>query len=299
MTIGLQTPGQPTDVTPDAQPVTPYTSVQGPAPDGPVVATDVLQAIQVALNVQTQLDQLSRAIPTGTTSQMIALTGRQTGDTYEVISRGLYRFVSGATADFGAPWSYTSTGSSGVWISEILTMVTSTTGGIARVGPVLGIDSATPSGKIPLTIQQNYIRLYGVIGGASRLDTQVTANNVAFLTDYIVTIADVVEGDTFIGQVDRILVTYGGSAGDGRIYAHLVCDYDGSPETVNLGTYDIASTLRTGGVVPLSMSIAGIATKSGNAQIKIYVIAPTDATVTLWGIDGSGLSIGRFWTYRP
>ena len=51
MPIGTLIPGQPTEVSADASPVL-YTTVEGPAPDGPVVATDVLSALLVSLNIQ-------------------------------------------------------------------------------------------------------------------------------------------------------------------------------------------------------------------------------------------------------
>jgi hypothetical protein len=54
MPIGPLVPGTPTTVTPDASPP-PYTSTQGPAPDGPVVADDVLAAHLIALNIQQNL----------------------------------------------------------------------------------------------------------------------------------------------------------------------------------------------------------------------------------------------------
>ena len=54
MPIGTQTPGSQTTVTPDSTPST-YTSVQGPAPDGLVVADDVLACHQEILNVQERL----------------------------------------------------------------------------------------------------------------------------------------------------------------------------------------------------------------------------------------------------
>jgi hypothetical protein len=55
MPIGTQIPGQPTEVTPDASPAL-YTSIEGPAPDGPVVAADVLGCLLATLNVQNALD---------------------------------------------------------------------------------------------------------------------------------------------------------------------------------------------------------------------------------------------------
>lgn len=60
MTIGTLVPGVPTTVTPDVTAV-PYASVQGPAPDGPVVADDILEAIQVSLNVQSYSESLATA----------------------------------------------------------------------------------------------------------------------------------------------------------------------------------------------------------------------------------------------
>jgi len=51
MPIGTQTPGVLTTVTPDTTPAL-YTSTQGPAPDGLVVADDVLACHLIALNVQ-------------------------------------------------------------------------------------------------------------------------------------------------------------------------------------------------------------------------------------------------------
>lgn len=56
MPIGSLTPGTPTTVTPDPNPPR-YTSVQGPAVDGDVVATDVLSAHLVALNIQARLEK--------------------------------------------------------------------------------------------------------------------------------------------------------------------------------------------------------------------------------------------------
>jgi hypothetical protein len=53
MTIGTLTPGSPTPVTPDASPAY-YDTFNGPAVDGLIVATDVLEVAQLALNVQAQ-----------------------------------------------------------------------------------------------------------------------------------------------------------------------------------------------------------------------------------------------------
>lgn len=61
MTIGPLVPGVPTTVTPDTSPAI-YTSTQGPAPDGPVVADDVLAVHQIALNVQRNLDARASAL---------------------------------------------------------------------------------------------------------------------------------------------------------------------------------------------------------------------------------------------
>lgn len=54
MPIAPQVPGVPTTVTPDASPPI-YTSSQGPAPDGYVVADDVLAVHQMVLNVQNRI----------------------------------------------------------------------------------------------------------------------------------------------------------------------------------------------------------------------------------------------------
>lgn len=54
MPIAPQVPGVPTTVTPDASPPI-YTSVQGPAPDGYVVADDVLAVHLEVLNVQQRI----------------------------------------------------------------------------------------------------------------------------------------------------------------------------------------------------------------------------------------------------
>ena len=54
MPIGPLVPGTPTTVTPDASPSI-YTSTQGPAPDGPVVADDILVVHQIALNIQQRI----------------------------------------------------------------------------------------------------------------------------------------------------------------------------------------------------------------------------------------------------
>lgn len=54
MPIAPQVPGVPTTVTPDSSPPI-YTSSQGPAPDGYVVADDVLAVHQMILNVQDRI----------------------------------------------------------------------------------------------------------------------------------------------------------------------------------------------------------------------------------------------------
>lgn len=54
MPIAPQVPGVPTAVTPDTSPPI-YTSTQGPAPDGLVVADDVLAVHQIALNIQQRI----------------------------------------------------------------------------------------------------------------------------------------------------------------------------------------------------------------------------------------------------
>jgi hypothetical protein len=56
MPIGTETPGSPTLVTPDTTP-TPYTAgVYGPAPDGEIIADDVLSVLLVALNIEKRHD---------------------------------------------------------------------------------------------------------------------------------------------------------------------------------------------------------------------------------------------------
>lgn len=300
MTIGLQTPGQPTDVTPDAQPVTPYTSVQGPAPDGPVVATDVLQAIQVALNVQTQLDQLSRAIPTGTASQMQHLSGSQTGDTYEVISRGLYRFVAGSTIDLGAPWTYTSISSTGVWISEILTMATATTSGLARIGPMTGVDAVTPNGKIPLGLVQNNPVRWASIYGTARLNQLVTAGDTATVSSHVTTISGCEAGDVITGTIDGITVGSDTNDTDGKIIVQLVSGVGGgSVNSQNIRILNVVTTSITNGYYPLVTSFYGVVNVAGTARIQLYVQAPSGHNVTLLGMDFDAFEIGQCIVHRP
>lgn len=68
MPIGAQVPGSLTTVTPDTSPSY-YTSVQGPAPDGLVVADDVLAVQLIALNIQKVIKTiLDGFFPNGTTA---------------------------------------------------------------------------------------------------------------------------------------------------------------------------------------------------------------------------------------
>jgi hypothetical protein len=232
----------------------------------------------------------------GTVSAMRAMLNAQAGDLWlvrEATRGGLYRCYVG-TETMGAPWEYQSIGTpTCLWRHTELTATLDADRALARVGPVPVLDPDVTEGKLPTRNLTNWTRMFDVIGGTARLDMSVAANNTDYATDYITTIAGVVAGDTIIGQLD---VT---TAGDGRIYVELVCDVGGTPQTVNMGTIDIAPVAKTGGAIELSMSFAGIATASGTAQIKVHVIAPTDQPVYLWGLDGSGLTIGRFWSYRP
>lgn len=141
MTIGTLVPGAPTTVTPDVTAV-PYSSVQGPAPDGPVVADDILEAIQVSLNVQSYaeamvvLESTSRGTSDTTLSNRIsALAGSGTrsiplnGRGY--VQTGTHWYEAHATGgDFGYWVQGDNQNARGVTfeVSDIITTCTTVTG---------------------------------------------------------------------------------------------------------------------------------------------------------------------------
>jgi hypothetical protein len=113
MPIGTLTPGQPTTVTPDPNPSY-YTSFQGPAPDDDIVADDLLEVIQLALNIQ----RMSVGNIGSPASVMQALTNVSVADWFFVLNEGLFVYTATTQTD-NPPWWYSAPGMSNVgsWVN--------------------------------------------------------------------------------------------------------------------------------------------------------------------------------------
>ncbi len=301
MTIGTLTPGTLTTVTPDAQPLSRYASVQGPAVDGPIVATDVLQALQAALNVQTMLDQSDRApVLQGTTSDMVALTGRQTGDYFEVHEQGRYRFQSGYTETMGAPWHYASTGTpGGLWRSDDLVKVLPGNQGVARIGPLVGIDEDTPIGRLPKTNLSGWVRNAGRITGASNFSVSLGNTESVISSTHYVDLSSMLVNDVVTGEINALMAASNTSVdGSGKIAVLLVSDWGGTADVQIIGNHDI---IPMGGTskYPIAFSFKGVISLAGPARIQIQVLAPSDYALLVTGSDTYSFSVGSYQVIRP
>lgn len=310
MTIGPLIPGTPTTVTPDAGHAA-YASVQGPAPDGPVVADDVLAAIQVSLNVQAHADS---KLLSGNPAQMVNQTGVSAGWIFEVNSTAnLGRYTAyGSDPGYGAPWVYASTGTPGIyWVHDQSSMVMSTaTGGIlagiCRVGPMSTIDPSTPNGRIPASVVQNRIVHQSAMSTSALLSVALDASTV--LTPQKTLLGSTftaVLGDQVVGSFGPLSVRNWGTSGYAEISIVLNQDVSGTPTLIVLNRFRIGPAnasqpaVNPYMMVTPTMPFNATVTRAGTARIEIAAAASSSGVLDFEGMNATEFTLGSVTVYRP
>jgi hypothetical protein len=300
MTIGTQTPGINTQVTPDTNPA-PYVSVFGPAPDGLVVADDVLAAIQVALNVQGQLTARPR-VYSGGLGTMISMGGVNAGDIF-IANEGAYLAVAGDTTT-EYPWEARSNGMNvpSIFWRRVGRSILSGTAGLARVGPLLGVDSVTPPGKIPVGLTQN--RLFGSynLATAGLISQTVTSGATTALTNGSTILGeDLLADDIIEGTIGPIYVGSAATATWAKLRLNCVQGYGGgSPYSIAITQRQVlANSAAAGAGNMLTFSFRQSISTPGHLQLLLYGIAGADGGLSVQSFDDLEYSIGVARIWRP
>jgi hypothetical protein len=272
------------------------TAIRAPenAEDGDA-ADLVATTIQPIANNIADLRALNRV---GTVAAMAAATGVLAGDTY-LTSNGAYTATSGA-ASYNSPWHITCTGTAGIhWSHSLVDLLfgAGLSNGLARVGPLTGIDSVTPAGKIPFGHLTNPVLLTADLTVAGGLFSQSIAAGGSH-TDTVRDIAGCVLGDVLIGTIGPLWVRSWGST-DARIQLEFLDNYTG----VVAGTVRNRITIsQTGGegafVSSVSIPFRHLVTVSGTTRIQIGSIAG-NGILAVEGMDHTSYSLGTITIYRP
>lgn len=305
MTIGPLVPGSPTRVTPDTV-VAPYIDIYGPAPDGLVVADDILGAYDAALHVQSLITEGVRQVRTGTDAQMAALTDVQANDTYVCKHYGVYTAVSAANT-YGTPWEVTSTGTPGiVWRHSLSYLLSSFVAkGLARLGPSPIWDiTATPDNKIPLENIQNRTERTQTMYGSSLIDEAVTFGNTSSPSNALWQCNYINDGDVFMGQIGPLWVNNTATSGIAYVYVDFIEAYEPGGGT----TYTIAESrvlINAPGYITIPYRHVCADAGTGSIQIQLRFVASTaDNNFVVSATDnatrgGSQYQWGSQTIYRP
>jgi hypothetical protein len=227
----------------------------------------------------------------GTIAEMIAATGVNQDDIW-ITEQGVYVADYVAIA-LNAPWEFAGTGATVTWRNTAISLLLGSSG-LARIGRITGIDTATPNGKIPLIHQVNPVVDLFQLHTDVFLDLSVSPSNIdtRALGQTTCQVGDILSCSFGPLWVRSWATDYG------YLHFEFVDDFGGA------GASTIERfTLRVPPMSPSFMEIFTIpvihqVTVSGITRWQIRAVAGNSVLGYL-GFDPVDNSIGSITIYRP
>jgi hypothetical protein len=287
-----------------------YTNIPGSAASFPAnvraaTGSDPRNATTEAAGVSDLADRtaylLAWGAQAGSVTDMVNLADVITGTPFTT-PQGTYICLSG-TLTRNAPWAYTSVGTSGkYWLHQLEPLLHSEAAeGIARLGPLTGIDTITPVGKVPSRNISNAIRNMGPITGATYLAVNQAENTSAAVVSHVVEITDAAVGDKVYGSFGPLQVQNLSTSVTSSAFVRIECVNDSggaNEEAFTVNEFRIDQNRLT---YSMTLPFYHVVAVAGVLIVQLRLVGPESGNggMNVSGTDHTDFNIGNFMLVRP
>jgi hypothetical protein len=260
--------------------------LNGEAGDAGTLITTTIQTI--ANNIA----ELRGRMRFGTISEMIAATGVNQDDIW-ITEQGVYVADYVAIA-LNAPWEFAGTGATVTWRNTAISLLLGSSG-LARIGPITGIDTATPNGKVPVSQQTNPLIYASSIATDIFLESVAAASEVSStnLSQY----PNLHAGDMLTGSIGPIWARSWANT-----YAYATIEFvdgfgttsEAIVERYSLRCVPVASYFDHVATIPFYHEVQ----VSGTTRIRLKLTAG-NSVFDVRGLDWVDNKVGNITIYRP